>query len=180
MSMGAYKGMPLVLVRQWAAQARVEGKLYEGLSPEDQRQLRIVMATSWVPVELATRVFLVAAPLLFAADPAPLRRLGRELAADNFRGVFRYVAQLSSVEGLLNRTALFWRAYHDQGQAQAHRVHERLVRFEVTGYPGLPERMRETICGWLAHAIELTGATQVSVTKSDENEQIYRWAVSWR
>lgn len=172
--------MPLVAVRRWVREAGQEERLAAALTPQENSIYRSLVATSWVPVEAATRIYVVASPLLYPSDPAPLRRVGRELARDNFRGVFRYLAQLSSVEGLVNKTAFFWRAFHDQGDAVSERAGERHLRFSVSGYPNLPERMRETICGWLAQATELTGASHVSVTKSDEAEQRYFWAVTWR
>lgn len=172
--------MPLVAVRRWVREAGQEERLVAALTPQEHASYRSLVATSWVPVETATKIYVIAAPLLYPSDPAPLRRVGRELARDNFRGVFRYLAQLSSVDGLVGKTAFLWRAFHDQGEASSERAGERHLRFVVSGYPGLPERMRETICGWLAHATELTGATSVSVTKSDEAELRYFWAVTWR
>lgn len=172
--------MPLVAVRRWINQAGVEERVLEALTPKERELYRTFVATTWIPVETATKIYVIAAPLLYPADPTPLRRIGRELARDNFRGVFRFLAQFSSVEGLTSKTALFWRAFHDQGEAHSVRLGERQVRFELHGYPGLPERMRETICGWLAQAIELTGASSVSVTKGEDGTQRYFWLVTWR
>jgi len=178
--MGSYKGMPLVAVRRWLREAGVEDRCLSALTPEDQALYRGLVATSWVPVESATRIYVAAAPLLFPGDPAPLRRVGRELAKDNFRGVLRYLMQLMSVEALLGKTALLWKVFHDQGEARASTTGERRAQLEVVGYPGLPERMRETICGWLAQAIEQTGAGNVSVTKSEGPDGRLLWVATWR
>ncbi len=50
----------------------------------------------------------------------------------------------------------------------------------MTDYPELPERMRETIVGWLGQAVELTGAQNVAVVKSDTDPERWTWTVTWR
>lgn len=180
--MAQYKGMPLVIVRQWlrSKEANVERTFLELLTPEEQQRYASVVATSWVPVEFATKVFVSAAPLLFASDVRPVRRLGQELAKENFKGVFRYVLRAVSAETLIDKTAMLWRAFHDTGHASSQREGSHQVRFVVTGYPDLPERMRESVVGWLLEAVEMTGVTNVRVIKTDDNKEAWGWVVNWR
>jgi hypothetical protein len=180
--MAQYKGMPLVIVRQWlrAKEASVEQALLGALTPDEQQRYATVVATSWVPVAFATKIFVHAAPLLFASDVRPVRRLGQELAKENFKGVLRYVLRAISAETLVDKTAMLWRTFHDTGHASSLREGSHQVRFVVTGYPELPERMRESVVGWLLEAVEMTGVGNVRVIKSDEDKEAWSWVVNWR
>jgi len=180
--MAGYKGMALVLLRQWirAAGPDVERQVLEQLTPEEQIAYASLVATAWVPVELATKLYVVASPLLYPKDPRPLRQVGRDLARENLGGVFRFVVRVISVAMLVDKTASLWRSFHDRGAARAIREADHMIRFEVTDYPELPERMRETIVGWLAQAIELTGAKNVRVVKSDDDPRTWTWTATWR
>lgn len=180
--MAGYKGMALVLLRQWirAAGPDVERRVLEQLTPDEQAVYASLVATAWVPVELATKLYVVASPLLYPKDPRPLRQVGRDLARENLRGVFRFVVRVISVQTLMDKTASLWRSFHERGVARTVRESERTIRFEVTDYPELPERMRETIVGWLGQAIELTGAQNVRVVKSDDDPHVWAWTATWR
>ena len=90
------------------------------------------------------------------------------------------VLRVVTVQMLVEKTAALWRSFHDQGTARAVREAHRTLRFEVTGYPDLPERMRETIVGWLGQAVELTGAQNVRVVKFDDDPELWTWTVTWR
>ena len=136
--------------------------------------------TGWVPVEFATKVYGVAAPLLYPNQTRPLRLLGRDLAKDNFKGVFRFVLRVVSAETLMEKTSTLWRSFHDHGQATLTREGPQFVRFEVRGYPSMPEPMRESITGWLAQAVELTGAIEVRVMRANGNEDGWGWTIHWR
>lgn len=180
--MAGYKGMALVVTRQWirAAGSDIEKRVLEALTPEERTTYDSLVATAWVPVEVATALYVAAAPLLYPKDPRPLRQIGRDLARQNLSGVFRFVVRVISVQMLVEKTASLWRSFHDQGTATAVREADRTLRFEVTGYPDLPERMRETIVGWLGQAVELTGAQNVRVVKIDDDPQRWTWTVTWR
>jgi hypothetical protein len=150
------------------------------LTPEEQSRYATMVATAWVPVEFATKLYVLAAPLLYPGDPTPVRHLGRDLADENLRGVYRFVVRFVSVPTLIEKSATLWRTFHEQGTAHCVRVSDHALRFEVEGYPELPERMRETISGWTARAVELTGAKNVRVVKSDNDPACWTWALNWR
>lgn len=96
------------------------------------------------------------------------------------RGGRRWPATREWRSSSSDKTASLWRSFHDPGSAIATREAERRIRFEVTDYPELPERMRETIVGWLGQAVELTGAQNVAVVKSDTDPERWTWTVTWR
>lgn len=181
-SEGGYKGMALVVVRQWvrAADPDAERRLLEALTAEEQRIYASLVATAWVPVEFATSFYVAAAPLLHPKAPRPLLQIGRDLARENLRGVFRFVLRIVSQQMLMEKTASMWRTYHDRGRATVVAEGPCKLRFEVTDYPGLPERMRETIAGWIAQAIELTGVDNVRVVKSDDDRNRWVWTATFR
>jgi len=180
--MPLYKAMPLVLVRRWirAKGDDVERELLAELNEAEQQTYASLVATAWVPVEFATKVYVIAAPLLYPNESRPVRLLGRDLAKDNFKGVFRFVLRVVSAETLMEKTSTLWRSFHDQGQATLKREGPQFVRFEVRGYPSLPEAMRESIAGWLGQAVELTGATDVRVMRANSHEDGWAWTIHWR
>lgn len=181
-SAGGYKGMALVVVRQWvrAAGPETERRLLDALTSEERVVYASLVATAWVPVEFATSFYVAAAPLLYPTIPRPLLQIGRDLARENLRGVFRFVIKIMSQQALMARAAALWRSFHDRGTASVVREGPFKLRFEVVGYPGLPERMRETISGWFVQALELTGAENARVVKSDDDAERWAWTATWR
>jgi len=177
-----YKAMPLVLVRRLirAKGDAVERELFAEFNEAEQRMYASLVATAWVPVEFATKLYVLAAPMLYPNEPRPLRLLGADLAKDNFKGVFRFVLRVVSAETLMEKTSMLWRSFHDQGQATLKREGPQLVRFEVHGYPSLPEPMRESIAGWLSQAVEFTGAKDVRVMRAGSVGDVWAWTIHWR
>jgi len=54
------------------------------------------------------------------------------------------------------------------------------VRFEVRDYANFPEPIREATAGWIAQAIELTGAKDVRVTRTGFDGDGFAWMIHWR
>ena len=179
--MAGYKGTPLVHIRQWlrAAPDKAEQRVLDALTPEDRAAYQSVVATAWVPVDVATRIYVAAAPVMHPGEPTPLRTLGRALATEMLGGVFRFLVRLVSVESLMDRTAVLWRNFHDLGTARTVRLADNRVILEVVDHPLLPDRMQEVISGWIAQAVELTGAKNVLVAR-EGNASCWKWVISWR
>ncbi len=178
--MPQYKGHALVIVRRWirAAGPDAERRLLAGLTEDHRNRYLELVATAWVPVDFANELYTAAAPILYPTDPRPLRRIGAEIARENLGGVLRFVLRVLAVETLVEKTAAVWGRFHDTGTAVTLR-RDRSIELQVTGYPELPERIRETIVGWLAQAVELSGAKHVAVIKNDDPKR-WTWTLTWR
>jgi hypothetical protein len=180
--MAGFKGVGVVFVRQRVRAAGPDAwaHVLKGLDETSRRQFEFCAATEWVPIELVTLASVVAAPILYPADHDPLQRLGRENARCDLGGVYAFVVRVMTVPFLIQQTARIWRTYHQAGDAISVPVEERHTELAVTGYPALPERFRHQMCGWLATAIEMTGAKEVTVAKSDVDPSRWTWSIRWR
>jgi len=178
--MANYKGAPVVALRRWVRAAPgVEERLIATLTPEQRKSWEALTASTWLPVEFVTHLYATAAPLLYPAEAQPVRRLGRELARDTFGGWLSFVIRVFSAESLVEKTAQVWGRFHDAGKATGTRTGERRMLLTVEEYPDLPERMRESISGYLAQAIEMTGAAGVTVVPRADGPR-WLWEIQWR
>lgn len=137
------------------------------------------VATDWISADATGRFYDIGAPLLYPDDPFPQRRLGREFARGQLRGVYRFVLQIISVNMLIERTAALWTRNHRLGEAWTERMGDRTARICVKGHPRLPLSVRENTAGYIAGAVEMTGATSARVTTGGDPE-CWTWTVTWR
>lgn len=175
-----YKGASLVSLRQMLQIALVEERFLEALDDADRDHYRRVTATDWVPVGLAARLYAAAAPLLYPGQVHPVRLLGRALARDHLRGIYRFVLRLVTVQFVLDQTGRLWRMYNGRGELLVERVHERTVRMALVDYPDYPVAVRESLVGYISGAIELTGAHEVRVVTDDADPMKVTFTASWR
>jgi hypothetical protein len=158
----------------------VEAKLVAQLTPDELRRYETMTATEWVPIEFATRLFELAAPLVHPGKPQALRLIGQDLAADNLSGVYRYIARVLTVPFLLGQSATFWRSYHRHGTSRLEVIGPNEAEFVVEGYPRFPERFRECMCGWIVGTLLATGAERPLASKIDDDPEHWRWRIRWK
>lgn len=178
------KAAGLIIVRKLFAEAgpKAERRFLDSLESTDMAYYRLAVATQWIPVELAARVYRRAAEQLSPGDPAAgLQRIGRRMAEDNLRGVYRVVVKFLTVPYVVGRAGVLWRTYHNRGRARAEqRPQERTVDFFVEEYPDLPEPIRELLIGYLAALAAMTSAGQPRVTRLDDDPGCWRWTIRWQ
>lgn len=177
-----YKGIGVVFVRSRLREAgdTVERTVVAQLTANERDVYASAMATEWVAIEVASRLFELAAPVLHPGKPMALRLIGRDLARDNMNGVYRALLRVMSVEFVLSQSARLWGTYHRHGLARLDRVGPREVDFVVREYPRLPERFRECMCGWVGGTLELVGAKHAVVTKTDDDPNEWHWRIRWQ
>src|SRR5882672_3985987 len=124
MAKAAIKATPLVYVRQLLRDKgrEAEEAVTSGLTVEERRLFESFVATDWLPVPFASRVYDLGSRVLYAGDPAPLRRMGREVSRANIRGVYRFMMRGLSESFLLQQTARLWHTYHATGEARTQRI----------------------------------------------------------
>jgi len=179
--MAGYKAVGVVFVRRMirAAAPEVQLAVTRALTPDELAIYQTCNATDWVPIEIITKMSVASAPLLYPHDDDPLKRVGRELARDNFTGVYSFLVRFLTVPFLIQQTAKLWRTYHQAGEGRSTRVSENEVNFEVLGYPDLPERFRHQTAGFVQEAVSMTGVSNVVVNKTDDDPQCWRWNIRW-
>jgi len=179
--MAQYKAMPLVVMRRSIRERSpdVEQALRDALGPDERAIYDTLVATAWIPLQLADRLYAVGAPLLYPSDPSPLQRVGRDLARENLSGVYRFVVRMLSVPTLVEKAATLWRNFHDTGVASIAHASPTSACFEVREHPTLPPHLRETVSGWIAQAVEMTGAQNVRVI-AEGDPACWTWSITWR
>lgn len=179
--MGNYKGTGVVFMRSLLQRQgnAVERRFLSQLAPQESEIYKQTLEFHWIPIEVITRFFEVAAPLVYPGDPNGLRRIGREMARDHLQGVYRIVLRVVTIEYIIERAARLWRTYHQTGTTRMERTGERLLHFVVVGYPELPSSFRECTCGYITGVLELAGAKDIHVIRSNDNQHEWRWKLSW-
>ena len=152
---------------------------FERLDAEARECFHRITPSSWTPVEEQLAFYEHAAAVLFPGHPEPLRQLGRAMAEKTFRGIYKIFLRLPTVTFIMSRAAQVWRSYYDQGEAEVEQTGEGEGIFRVRGFPGLPRRMREVICGHMSVLLEATGAKNVRMQIEDGDPNAWRWVIRW-
>ena len=181
--MADYKGAGVVFVRNHA-RARgpvAEQALLARLDDADVQAYHSTLATQWVPIEFITRLFVAAAAALYPGRPDGLREVSRALVHHDLRGILRVVVRLMSVSSVIERSAGLWTAYHAKGTARSEGDPANgLGYYIVDGYPELPERFREGLCGYIYGLMEICGGHDIRVAKLNDDPNSWRWRISYR
>ncbi len=177
--MAGYRGIGVVFARRTARTAGVESIVVQRLPAATRDTFVRANMYDWYPVEHATQIFDIVAPLVHATSENAIRELGRDLARDNLGGAYKHFVRMMSVSFLLKQTALVWRAYHNAGRPEVETLAANIIVLRVFDYSDLPERFCECMSGWIERAVEMTGGKAVGVTKS-ANEAVHTWRVTWK
>jgi hypothetical protein len=176
-----YKGTGVVFVRSLIKSrgAALEQRFLAALSAEERSYYATTLEFHWIPIEVITRFFEAAAPLLYPGRADALRQIGREMAYDHLRGIYRIVLRVVTVEKVIEKSARLWSTYHQAGHAKLLREGPNLLLFSVYDYPTLPEAFRESTCGYIAGVFELCGVSAIRVARQDENNRVWHFRMSW-
>lgn len=180
--MGNYKGTGVVFMRGLLKHAGpvIERQFLAKLTAQERDTYDQTLEFHWIPIEVITRFFELAALLLYPSNPSGLRLIGREMAKDHLHGVYRIVLRVVTIEYIIEKSARLWRTYHQLGTSKMERVGDHQLHFVVRGYPDLPERFRECTSGYIMGVLELAGAKNVHIAKSTDDPQEWRWKMTWR
>jgi len=180
--MAKCKGTNIVFLRKvlGAAGTAAESQFLEKLTPAEAESYRTALPVSWLAAETTTRLFEAAAEVLHPGDAQGIRRLGRELARDNLKGIYRALLRMTTISFVVGLSARLWGMYHDQGKASAWRDPERnRVVVTVTDYPELPKKFLDEIAGYIFGVAEFTGVKNLKVEKDAQDPRAWKWSVTW-
>ncbi|NTV52605.1 MAG: hypothetical protein HGA76_06295 [Candidatus Firestonebacteria bacterium] len=181
--MSECKGSNLVFIRkivQAAGPEKTEALLTK-LSSEEKSAFQSALPSAWVSTVLVSRLFEIAADILFPGDSQGLRLLGRELARDQFRsGIYRAFLRLSTVAFVISQVATIWQIYHRQGRATCTwEKNEKKCDIVVVDYPEFPAAFQEEVAGFLWGMAELTGVKNIRILRDSANPQAWKWTILW-
>jgi len=142
--------------------------LIERVSAVDRTVLDgMLLAGGWYPVGVWNRV--VDAFLTRAPNPgAEMVALARFTADRDLNSLYKALLRMGSPAFVLQRTDSLWRRYFDAGELVPRQTSPREFVLTLEAPADLeqaagPWVCREGVCGWLAQALELTGAKQPDV-----------------
>lgn len=180
--MAKYKAALMILMRKLLQErgAETEKAFLAQLQPEEATIYQTAMPITWIPIAPYARIITLGAKALYPDDPKPVRRLGREEASDNLRGVYRTLMSFVSVKAMIDQTPRLWRYYHDQGMLKIdHQEAKHEVTFTLEGYPELPDANLEVLAGFLTQVIEMANKQNVKVVVDNSNPQAWTWRLSY-
>lgn len=176
------KGADVIALRKLLEErgAAAEKAFASKLTPELLEVYHGIIATSWTPVEQQMAVYQAAAQVLFPGQEEPMAHLGHALARKTFSGLYRIFFRIPSVAFIMQRVAVVWRSYYNQGEALVENIRPKSVDFVVRNFPQLPQPMLEVAKGHCRCILEMTGAKMVEVELNARDPQAWRWRLSWQ
>lgn len=162
-------GVPRVLARLEAA---------------DRDALGSLLASSWYPFDLGSRLDEAIVLELGGGRPEFFERLGEASAQTNLgdAGVHRRFLVPGDPHGFLEKTPLIYSYYYDQGRREYERTGEReavLTTREAETFSA-PDCL--TVVGWYRRALEMCGARQPRVFEEEcraRGGAVCRYRLSW-
>ncbi|MBN1595448.1 hypothetical protein JW933_05935 [candidate division FCPU426 bacterium] len=175
------KGTDIAALRKILKKAgsEKEQQFLERLAPELADLYQRSIHTTWNDIHMQTALYEAAALMLFPGEPEYMMELGKEMARHSYSTVYKIFLRIPTVEFIMERAAIVWRSYHDQGQAEVTEIHPGSGTFVVHGYPELPRKMREVIGGHIYVLLEMTGARGIIVKTLDTNPRCWEWKMQW-
>jgi len=177
------KGVGIVFLRRTAEDKGVLEELQRGLTKEEQHLLLTTMATTWVSMPFADRVWAAAARTCHPELPFPqaLKALGVALAHNDLRGVYSIFAKVLSLRAVLKHSGRLWRTYHSRGRIVVERGEDggREVLFSIHDYEELPECFRIAMGGWLDGVAQLCNE-DISPFSHHLDDGVWKFAARWR
>lgn len=175
-----YKGASVVSLRQALRARGLERAVADGLEPTVREHFEGALATDWMPVDEVATIYAIAAPLLHPDRALPVRALGRDLARTHLTGIYRVLLRLATAEMIVGQTARLWSTYNGKGALRVLSNKHGATRLVLEDYPEYPPVVRESLCGYIVGAVELTGAADVRVVAEEGPEGAWFFDVSWR
>ena len=152
------------------------------LSAADQQTVGRMLPTGWYPFELASRLDQAIVDELGGGRPEYFLRLGASSAERNLTGVHRAFLRPGDAHAFLAQAPEIYAFYYDRGRRTYEKTGERegvLTTFEAETYSA-PDCL--TVVGWYAKALEICGATGVSVTEEEcraRGGSVCRYRLRW-
>ncbi len=187
-----YKATSLVFLRRFLHERTPESAKGLALLTDDERQaLAETVATEWVGIHFASRVYVAAAAAISDDLVGGLREAGRRIAHDTLGGPYALVMRVMSVAFAVRSSARMWSLYHRVGRVvvddkvtvtdndNTRQGKGQVVRFTVHDYPHMPAEMREAMAGWIVGLAEICGESTPQVLTSGTVREGFTFHCTW-
>jgi hypothetical protein len=134
--------------------------LVSDLPAGDQQLLAEVVAVGWYDLELYARLIRALDQRHGKGDLVLLDELGRYEAEQDYRGIFRLFFRMASPAYMVEKTADYWRRFHDVGDWAIERRGTNAVWGALRGW-GVDDVLCRELVAYVKRAIELVGGKDV-------------------
>jgi len=179
---GAVLKSRLAFVEEIAGKSGVD-RVLGALSAEDRKALGLVLPPIWYPFPLGERLDGAIVKVIGGGNPRFFEKLGEESATRNLSTLHRMYLTPGDPHAFLEKAPAIYRSYYDTG----HREYERtgpqsgtLTTHEAVTFSA-PDCL--TVLGWYRKALEMCGATNVSVIEEEcraKGGEVCRYSVAWK
>ena len=137
------------------------------LEAKDRDALGSLLASSWYPFDLGSRLDEAIVAELGGGRPEFFERLGEASAEKNLgeAGVHRRFLVAGDPHAFLEKTPLIYSYYYDQGRRDYERTAEREAVLTTRDAETFSAPDCLTVVGWYRRALEMCGATQPRVVE---------------
>ncbi len=179
--MPGYKGSALITLKKIFRKydAELEKKFISSMTPEELAVYERILPSVWYPIDTATSLYEKAVKVLYPVPKQGLVEIGKEIAVDNLNSVYRVLVRVATAPYVIKQAALFWKTYHQKGQAWVENISDKKLIFNVRDYPELPVLIREMVRGFIIGLLEQTKAFNVQVTQVTTSDDPWKWEVTW-
>lgn len=158
----------------------VEDAFLAKFTPEEVKQYHTIMPVIWVSEAFATKIGVSAGEILCPGDPHGTRKMGRLLALDDFKGIYKILFSIATIPFVIQQSPIVWKTYHEIGRVETRKEENaNKVYFLVKDYPDMLEGWRELLCGYIQGIVEQTGGRNVKVGRDRPDTATWRWIITW-
>ena len=154
------------------------------LGAKDRDALGSLLASSWYPFDLGSRLDEAIVAELGGGRPEFFERLGEASAEKNLgeAGVHRRFLVPGDPHAFLEKTPLIYSYYYDQGRRDYERSAEREAVLTTRDAETFSAPDCLTVVGWYRRALEMCGARQPRVVEEQcraRGDAVCRYRLSW-
>jgi len=157
-------------------------KVLASLRPEEQSEIKGLLATKWYPFELGKRLDDAIVAVLGGGKADFFLRLGRASADKNLTTVHKDFLVAGDPHAFLAKAPLIYSFYYDTGSREYQKTGPSeavLTTHDATTFSA-PDCL--TVIGWHVRALELCGAKDVVMREEEcraRGGAVCRYRVSW-
>jgi uncharacterized protein (TIGR02265 family) len=178
---GAVLKSRLAFIEQHFGQDGVR-RVLQSLAPDDERSLRLLFTSNWYPFELGKRLDEAIVRVLGGGRREFFERLGAASAERNLRSVHSSYLTPGNPQAFLANTPAIYAAYYETGRREYELTGEKSGVLTTYGAETFSAPDCLTVVGWYKKALEMCGATGVSVVEEEcraKGGLVCRYRVSW-
>ena len=158
-------------------------RVLSGLTPDDQRALKLVFTSNWYPFEIGKRLDDAIVRVLGGGRTDFFERLGEASAAKNLGSLHSGYITPGDPHAFLAKAPAIYSLYYESGRREYRKTgptSAMLTTYDAETYSA-PDCL--TVIGWYRKALEMCGAQGVQVVEEEcraKGGDVCRYAISWR